>query len=61
MNCTICNKKVVLVPTAKERAEKYGNSPSYYTKLFPTHSTCFIAKRNKDTIDLIRRKKANTL
>lgn len=34
MNCTICGKPVVLVPSAAERAKKYGDHPaSYYTAL----------------------------
>lgn len=55
MNCTICKKPVVLVPSAAERAAKFGGSPSDYTKLFTTHSDCAIAKRSQESIDLMRR------
>lgn len=41
MNCSICGKPVVLRPSAAERAAKYGKSPSFYTKLFPTHAEVF--------------------
>jgi hypothetical protein len=63
MKCTICGKEIVLSPPAKSRAElakqrgmgePYTN-PSYYTGLFTTHAECFIAKREEDTINLIRR------
>lgn len=48
MKCTFCNKKVVLIPSAEERAKKdlNGNSASYYTKLFPYHSDCFLKHRD---------------
>lgn len=57
MNCTICGKRVVLVPSAKERAAKYGGKPSDYTRLFPRHSACEVAKREADTKALMQRKK----
>ena len=55
MKCTICKKEILLVPSAKERSNKYGENPSYYINLFTTHSKCFINKRNNDTIELIRK------
>jgi len=55
MNCTICGKPIVLVPSATERAAKYGGKPSDYTKLFTTHSECSIAKRERETVELMRR------
>ena len=55
MNCTICNKPIVLVPSAVERAEAYGGVPSDYTKLFTSHSDCLISKRNKETYELMQR------
>lgn len=55
MNCAICSKPIVLVPSAKERAAKYGGSPSDYTKLFTTHSECFVAKREREAVELMRR------
>lgn len=55
MNCSICGKKIILVPSAKERAKQYGGKPSDYTKLFTEHSECLIQKREQDTIKLIRK------
>jgi len=55
MNCTICGKKIVLVPSAKERAKRYGGKPSDYTKLFTEHSECLLQKREQGTIKLMRK------
>lgn len=59
MNCTICGKPIVLVPSAAERAAKdvSGKSAAYYTSLFTTHSECAVAKREQDTLALMRRNK----
>ena len=53
--CTICGKPVVLVPSASERAKKFGGKPSDYVKLFPTHTSCALKKRQEETSELIRR------
>lgn len=58
MNCTICNLPIVLVPSAAERAKRYGGEPSDYTNLFTTHAKCAVDKREAETIALIRRKNA---
>ena len=55
MNCSICNKPIKLIPSAKERAKKHGGKPSDYTKLFTTHTKCQLDKRSKDTSELIKR------
>lgn len=55
MNCSECGKAIKLIPSAQERAAKYGGVPSDYTKLFTTHSDCFIQKRNRETRELIAR------
>lgn len=57
MNCTICRKPIVLVPSAEERAAKdvTGKSAAFYRRLFTTHSECQLAKRNADTVALMRR------
>lgn len=55
MNCSICNKPIVLSPSAKERAEKHGGKPSDYTKLFTEHADCTIKKRNQETTELIHK------
>lgn len=54
MKCSICGKPIALVPSAAERAKRYGGKPSDYTRLFTEHSVCMIAKREKDTLELIR-------
>ena len=56
MLCSICNKPIVLVPSATERSNKYGNTPAFYTSLFTTHSKCFLDKRAKDTKILMQRR-----
>jgi hypothetical protein len=45
MNCTHCNKKIVLVPSARERAAKFGGTPASYTKLFTMHARCQLERR----------------
>jgi len=55
MNCTICGKPIVLVPSAEERARKYGGKPSDYTRLFRAHTNCALDKRERDTLALIQR------
>ena len=56
MKCKYCSKPVVLVPSAKERAARYGGKPSDYTELFTSHSECAIAHRNEETLKLMRSK-----
>lgn len=53
-NCTICGKRIVLVPSAQERAQRYGGTAESYTKLFTTHSDCLIERRESETIALMR-------
>lgn len=55
MKCSYCGKQIILVPSANERAQKYGGKPSDYTKLFKIHTQCQVDKRNKDTLELMRR------
>lgn len=55
MKCSICHKEIVLIPSAKERAEKYGGKPSDYTKLFTEHTECALNKRREDTLKLLGR------
>lgn len=57
MLCNICNRKIVLIPSAEERAARdvTGKSAEYYRSLFKTHSECLIEKRNSDTIELIQK------
>lgn len=57
-NCTICGKPIVLIPSAAERARKdvTGKPASYYLGLFTEHADCTVAKRERDTLELIARK-----
>lgn len=55
MLCSICGEKVVLVPSAQERARKYGQEPSFYINLFPNHADCEIKKRNEDLLKFLKK------
>lgn len=61
MNCTLCDKPVILQPTAAQRAERFGGVPRDYTVLFPRHAECELKKREQDTLELIRRLNAADL
>jgi hypothetical protein len=56
MNCTICGKPIVLIPSASERARKHGGTAESYTRLFTEHAQCTIDKRNRETSELIARR-----
>lgn len=58
MNCTICKKPVVLIPSATERAKKHGGKPSDYTALFTEHAECLIEKRSRESSELMARLRA---
>jgi hypothetical protein len=55
MNCAICGKPIVLIPSAAERAKKFGGKARDYTKLFTEHAQCTIDKRNRETSELMAR------
>ena len=55
MKCSICGEKIVLIPSAAERAKKYGGKPSDYIKIFREHTECALKKREADTRELMRR------
>ena len=57
-NCTICGKPIVLSPSAAERARKdvTGKPASYYLDLFTEHGACVVAKRERETRELIARR-----
>ena len=59
MLCTICNKPVVLSPSANERAAKdvTGKTAAFYTSLFPQHTECSLAKRKEGVKALCARLK----
>lgn len=60
MNCTHCNKPIVLVPSARERAQRYGGTPESYTRLFTAHAQCQLDARKMATSELIQRIRVNT-
>jgi hypothetical protein len=55
MKCTICGQEVILVPSAAERAKKFGGSPQDYTRLFPWHTQCILQKNSEEVSALIAR------
>ena len=55
MNCRICDKPIVLVPSARERAARFGGTPEFYTRLFTTHGSCQVAQRSLDAVETMRR------
>ena len=54
-DCRICGEPIVLVPSATERAIKYGGVPSDYIKLFDAHSSCALKERSEQVAQLIKR------
>lgn len=60
MNCMICGEPIVLIPSAAERARKFGGTAADYTKLFTTHTHCALKKRTEETNDLIAREYPKT-
>lgn len=55
MNCKHCGKPIVLIPSAAERARKYGGKPEDYTKLFEYHTACTLVMREQSTRELMQR------
>ena len=55
MNCTLCDKPVVLHPTAAQRSARYGGTPRDYIILFPRHADCELKAREQGTQELIQR------
>lgn len=56
--CIHCGHEIVLVPSAAERARKYGGTPAYYTGLFISHSHCEVEARNKSVREAIERQRS---
>ena len=57
MNCTICNQRIILIPSGEERAAKdiSGRTADQYAALFTTHSTCALKQRAEETTALMER------
>ena len=58
MNCTICGKPIQLVPSATERAKRYGGKPSDYSRLFTEHTDCALEKRDREVRETMRNSKS---
>lgn len=56
MNCLHCGQPIGLVPSAAERAKKFGGVPNDYTAVFTYHAACTLELRAKGTAELLRRK-----
>lgn len=55
MNCSICGKLVVLSPSAADRAKNCGEAALFFIRLFTAHTQCQLDKRNRETLELMRR------
>jgi hypothetical protein len=55
VKCSECGKAIHLVPSAQERARRFGGVPSDYSYLFGTHTACLLQKRDRETRELIAR------
>jgi hypothetical protein len=51
--CGHCGKKIVLIPSASERAKKYGGKPSDYVKMFQYHADCTLKYRQSELSGLL--------
>ena len=60
-SCTICGKPIVLVPSAAERARRYGGEPKQYLDLFTTHSECQLQRNAAETSELMARLRVDAL
>lgn len=49
-DCTICGEPIRLIPSAKERARKFGGEPSDYTRLFTQHADCTVRVRSESAV-----------
>ena len=55
MKCAICNQDIILVPSAEERAKKYGGTAQFYANLFTVHGECQVRKNRQDSKELMER------
>lgn len=55
MNCAYCKKKIVLVPSAAERAKRFGGTPQQHESLFTPHPECALKERERQTSELMKR------
>ena len=40
LTCTSCQQPIVLIPSAEDRAAKYGRTANYYRNLFRVCAAC---------------------
>ena len=38
--CKLCGEPIILIPSAEERAKKYGKTAKYYRDIFTVHTKC---------------------
>lgn len=60
MNCYHCNQEIILVPSAAERAAKYGGRPENYTNLFRIHNQCQLDLRAQQVSELLQRNREHS-
>ena len=60
MRCSICNQEIILIPSAEERAKKYGGTSEFYRKLFTTHGECQVRKNKEEAMELMQRLNAKS-
>lgn len=54
LKCTICQQPIVLIPSAQERAKKFGGSAKDYEGLFTQHPECAIHQGNQGATALVK-------
>lgn len=57
--CSICKQDIVLVPSAEQRAKKYGETAEYYRSLFVSHVSCQLDHRKRSVLELMKRISSN--
>jgi hypothetical protein len=57
--CTICNKPIILIPSAAQRAKNSNEPASFYTALFAEHNQCAVKKRSAEATALMRQIASN--
>ena len=60
MKCRLCNQDIILVPSAEERAKKYGGTAQFYANLFTVHGECQVRKNKIDSKQLMEKLNAKT-
>lgn len=45
--CKHCHQPIKLVPSAEERAKKFGGTPDFYKSIFTMHNKCIMELRRQ--------------